>query len=188
MSTWAIIFGIVVVPVVLFSILVYGEKKSAKHYEAAKNAQPAPAEEPPTDQAEPAAEVVVHTPDNVVVSVKLVKTVKGKVLMTIATILTIAVWAFFEFYLMSYDKTLGDQIYLTAFFNPFNLTRIAAFVSAFGWFAKDSTCMLLSGVALVGAFLTDLSLFFLLIPAVLFFFAGARLVPEYSIKTTTKQV
>lgn len=198
MSIETLLFFIVVVPVTIFAIYVHIQNKKEPNTptedipmritapaSVPASAVTTPAEDAPTDHS---AQTVVREPINVVVSVKLVKTVRGKVLMTIASIMTVVAWAFFEFNLMSYDKTLGDQIYLASFFNPFNLLRIAALVSAVSWWFNDSACMLLAGIALIGAVLADFSMWFLLVPAVLFFFASERLVPKYSIKTTTKKV
>lgn len=198
MEISTLLFFIVVVPVTIFGIYVHIQNKKEPDTpvedipmritvpaSVPASAVTTPDEDAPADAP---AEIVVREPIDVVVSVELVKTVKGKALMTIASIMTVLVWAFFEFNLMSYDKTLGDQIYLASFFNPFNLLRIAALVSAVSWWFDDSACVLLAGIALIGAVLADLSMWFLLVPAVLFFFASERLAPKYSIKTTTKQV
>lgn len=198
MEISTLLFFIVVVPVTIFGIYVHIQNKKKPNTtgeditmritvpaSAQASAVTAPSEDAPADSS---TQAVVREPIDVVVSVKLIKTVNGKAMMTIASIMTVAAWAFFEFYLTSYDKTLGDQIYLASFFNPFNLLRIAALVSAVSWWFDDSACMLLAGIALIGAVLADFSMWFLLVPALLFFFASERLAPKYSIETTTKQV
>lgn len=198
MEISTLLFFVVVVPVTIFGIYVHIQNKKEPNAPSEDipmritvpasvpaSAVTTPDEDAPADSS---TQAVVREPIDVVVSVKLIKTVKGKALMTIASIMTVAAWAFFEFYLTSYDKTLGDQIYLASFFNPFNLLRIAALVSAVSWWFDDSACMLLAGIALIGAVLADFSMWFLLVPAMLFFFASERLAPKYSIETTTKQV
>ncbi len=127
-------------------------------------------------------------PIEVVVSVKLVKKVRGRFISAIATLMTIGIWAMIQLGMMGETLSFADAIRSGFITNPVNLIGIAALVSGIGWWFDDPACMLLSGISLVAAVIFDMSAWFVLIPAVLFGYASERLVPKYYIDTITDNV
>ena len=201
MSIVALLLCIVVVPIAAFSIYVYRENKIIKQPEAANPTKAAKVGEPPRPVAtvEPQEEQATETvpevkpipdrkPVEIFTSVKLVKKVRGKVLSTIATLMTIALWALIHFGMIGEELSLAEAIRSGFITNPVNLIGIAALVSGIGWWFDSPACMLMSGIALVAAVIFDITAWFVLIPAVMFGFAAERLVPEYSIQTTKKKI
>ena len=195
MSNGALFFWIIVVPIVAFSIYVYRENKIIKQAEAAKAGEPPrpvatiePQEEQATEPTTEVKPVPERKPVEVITSVKLVKKVRGKVLSAIATLMTIAIWAMIQFGMIGEELSLAEAIRSGFITNPVNLIGIAALVSGIGWWFDSPACMLLSGIALVASVIFDITAWFVLIPAIMFGFAAERLVPEYSIQTTTKKI
>ena len=127
-------------------------------------------------------------PVEVVVSVRLLKKVKGRFLSAIASIITIIIWALCYVGSLVQDASIASVIHSGFVTNPINMIGIAALVSSIGWWFKSSSCMILSGIALVAAVLFDWTTVFVLVPAVMFFFSSIGLSPKYYIETTTQQL
>ena len=179
------------IPVAIFIYLAFIKKD--KEDQVVATEQIAVKVEPPAPDATTTEETTDTTPEehqpiDVIVSVRLVKKVRGKILSTIATLMTIGIWAMIQFGMMGETPSLANAIRSGFITNPVNLIGIAALVSGIGWWFDDSACMLLSGIALVGAVIFDITAWFVLIPAVLFGYASKRLVPQYFIDTISEEI
>lgn len=66
--------------------------------------------------------------------------------------------------------------------SPVTLTYIAVLLGVFGLCFSDSSCMLLGGVALVGAFLVETSAFYGLVPAALMIVSHIQMKDQYMLQ------
>lgn len=115
-----------------------------------------------------------------VTSVKHATAKKGTTTGVVGTILTALLWI--DYFLFG-----GVTRIQASMLNEYTLTATAAIVSIFGIFFRDASCMLLAAVALVGAFLADVSTFLGLIPAVLLMISHVQMKKQYVLETTEKE-
>lgn len=177
------------VPIAFFVYLAFIKKETQETVATEEITIPIEEESPEAEEtAEDKESQTTNHPIEVVVSVRLLKQVKGKILSAIASIMTIIIWALCYVGSLVQDTSVINAIYFGFITNPINLIGIAALVSSIGWWFRSSSCMLLSGIALVAAVFFDWTTCFVLVPAVMFFFSSIGLSPKYSIETTTQQL
>ena len=195
MDSLSLIFWIVIVPVIAFSIHVYRENKIIKRTETAKAAEAAKADETPQPVAtiepqevqtaetvpevkpEPKPAPVVHP----VLAVELKQEKKGRVLGFVGFIITLVLW--FVWTMSQQESTsIAAALQIVSIRNPYNIMTIATVLSFFGWAFRDASVTLLSAIALVLVFLFDYTAFFVIPSAIIAMVASVQMRPHYEIK------
>ena len=162
----SILFG--VIPICVLLLFAFGKNRNEE--EKAEDSTPADDNDAPEIEA--------------VVSAKLVKKNRGGIWGLFGFILTLACW-FVMTFVVPQEANLATAIISHSVKNPANLIGIATLLSFFGLCFHDASCILLSAVALVAAFMMDIGVFFVLLPAIILMISHVRMKKNVGLKVKT---